>query len=533
MRSEDRFFQTLSEEELWQRYCGFLDLSLDKFMEIQEHLMTEQLKVVSGSPLGNKVMGGSRPRNIEEFRRTVPLTTYDDYEPYLSEQREDMLAQKPYLWVHSAGRRGRFKWIPQSSEIVEKAVRSYIGAFILASATRKGEVNIRPGFRVLTVLPPPPYTSGTVLHAMSQRITMRVIPPLDTGSSEFEERIRKGFQMALRDGVDIMGSVMSILVRMGEEFSHQTRGTRFSAHMLHPRVFWRLFRAWTASKLEGRSILPKDLWQPKGILAGGLDSGIYRDEVARYWGNVPFDLYAGTEALVYAMQSWNKKALTFLPDTGFLEFIPQDERVVQQRQANGQPATLLFNELEEGKSYEVVITHFYGMPLLRYRMNDVVKVAARKDDEAGIKLPQIVFQRRAGEVVNLANLAHIDAKTLWQAIVNTGVKHVDWFATKEFNHNQSFLGVYIELSEDGRVNDLAGAIDEQLKLVDPDYRDIDAYLHYQPVQVKLLPAGAFQKYAEERRKEGADLAQLKPARINPSEDEIRRFLELSQSARSK
>jgi len=530
MLQEDKFFETLNEEELWHRYCGYLDLSLDEFMEIQQHLLMEQIDLVAGSTLGKKFMTNSKPKSVEEFRRMVPLTTYDDYEPYLSEQREDALGVKPYLWCHSAGRRGRFKWIPHSSEIVDKAVRSYIGAFILASSSQKGEINIRPGFRVLTVLPPPPYTSGSVMHAIAQRISMQVIPPIETEAMDFQERIKKGFQMALKDGVDIIGSVISILVRIGEEFSEQTRSTKFSMSMLHPKIVRRFLRAWLHSKREKRTILPKDLWTPKGLLAGGFDATIYKDKVAYYWGNPPFDLYAGTEALAYAMPSWNKKWLTFLPDMMFLEFIPEEERLKHEGDAGYQPSTVLLNEVEEGKSYEVVMTHFYGMPLLRYRMNDVIKVVAMKDEEAEINLPQIAFQRRGGEVINIANLAHLDAKTIWQAIANTGIKHTDWIATKEYKQNRSFLSIYIELSEKRESHDIINMIDEQLKVVDADYRDIESYLDYQPVKVTLLSAGTFQRYMEEKTKEGADLAQLKPPRMNPSDTHVSRLLQLSQEA---
>jgi len=497
--SEDKYFQTLTQEELWQRYCGFFDLSLDEFMSIQEHLLMEQIGLVAGSPLGKKIMGNNKPGSVEEFRRAVPLTMYDDYEPYLSERQEDVLAVKPYLWCHSAGRRGEFKWIPHSSQIVEKAVRSYLGAFILASASQKGEINIKPGFRGLTVLPPAPYTSGSIIHALTQHISMQLIPPLETEAMEFDERAKIGFQMALKGGVDIIGSLISILVGIGEEFSEQTHSSGFSMSMLHPKVALQFLKAWLQSKREGRTILPRDLWKPKGIVAVGLDATIYRDKVAYYWGKPPYELYAYTEALVCAMQNWNKRALTFLPDMVFLEFIPQEEQFKHEADKNYQPSTVLLNEVEEGKSYEVVITHFYGMPLLRYQTNDVIKVIALKDDEAGINLPQIIFQRKVGEVINLANLAHLDQKTIWQAIANTGIKFADWVATKEYDLDRSQLSLYIELNEKRDANQLANMIDEQLKLVDPDYKDIDSYLHYQPVKVTPLSAGTFMRYAEKKK----------------------------------
>ena len=42
MISKDEIFKTGNQERTWQKYCGFFDLSLAEFMEIQEQLLMEQ-----------------------------------------------------------------------------------------------------------------------------------------------------------------------------------------------------------------------------------------------------------------------------------------------------------------------------------------------------------------------------------------------------------------------------------------------------------------------------------------------------------
>ena len=529
MLSEDKYFQTLTEAELWQRYCGFLDLSIDEFMAIQKELLMDEIERVADSLLGKKIMGNQKPKSVEEFRQMVPLTTYDDYEPYLSERREDALAEKPYFWCHSAGRGGRFKWIPHGTEVVDKAVRTNIGSFILASTTKKGEVNITSGFRLFAILPPPPYTSGAAVEALAQRLSFRAIPPPEqVRDMDFQERAQKGFQIALKDGVDILGALGSVLVKMGEGFAERTRSMKFSLSMLHPKIILRMLRAWLNSKREKRTILPKDLWSPKGIVTGGVDTAIYKKEITHYWGTEPFEFYVSAEVIMVAMQAWNKKGMTFLPDIVFLEFIPYEEQLEHQDDKDYQPSTVLLNEVEEGKLYEVVITQLYGMPLLRYRMRDLIKVIAIGDDEARISLPQIAFQRKVDDVIELAGLAKLDEKTIWQAIANTGIKYTDWSACKEHEQNQSFLRLYLELKEEKEAAEIETMIDKQLKIVDTDYNDVDAYLGLQPVRVTLISQGTFKRYMEEKRKEGADLAHLKPTHINPSEAVIQRLLQLSE-----
>ncbi len=531
MLSEDKFFKDLTPEQVWQRYCGFLKLSVDEFMQIQRELLMDEIERVADSVLGKKIMNGRKPESVEEFRQMVPLTTYEDYRPYLSEKRDDALAEKPYQWIRSSGRSGYVKWAPLSFQLMPIVLRNFVAGFILASAKREGDIHIGPGCRILGVLPPPPYGSGTAFRYMQQNFTFKPIPPLTTVEQvDFQERMVKGLLMALRDGVDCAVSLSSIMAKIGQGFTEQTGKMKFSPYMLHPLVIFRMLRAKLRSRKERRTILPKDLWPVKGIVTGGVDNAIYKEEISRYWGVEPWDFYVSNETSMAAMQAWNKKGMTFLPDVVFLEFIPADKPSKAQNDKFNQPRTVLLSEVEKGKLYEVVITHFYGMPLLRYRMHDIFKVVALGDDEAGINLPQLVFQRRSGDTIDLAGLAALDEKTIWRAITNTGIKCNEWTTCKEYDNNQSFIRIYLELREDKQVAGIERMLDEQLRIIDEDYRDIDYYLQAKPVRVTLLKPGTFQLYAEEKRKGGADMAFLKPVHINPPDADIQLLIKLSKVA---
>ena len=111
MIEKDELFEKGDTARIWQKYCGFFDLSIDEFMEIQEQLLMEQIELVYDSPLAKKFMS-KKPRDISEFRKLVPLTTYEDYADYLNNKNEDALAVKPDWWAHTSGRGGTFKWVP-------------------------------------------------------------------------------------------------------------------------------------------------------------------------------------------------------------------------------------------------------------------------------------------------------------------------------------------------------------------------------------------------------------------------------------
>ena len=95
------------------------------------------------------------------------------------------------------------------------------------------------------------------------------------------------------------------------------------------------------------------------------------------------------------------------------------------------------------------------------------------------------------------------------------------------------LRLYLELKEEREAADVATMIDEQLKIVDADYRDIDSYLGLQPVKVTLLSPGTFERYMDEKRKEGADFAHIKPTHVNAPESVIKRLLQMSEVVEQK
>ena len=90
MRFEEKL-KTLSQEEIWQEYCGFLDLSMDEYMQIQNRLMEEQIALWSRSALGQRFLKGKQITSIDEFRKVVPLTTYGDYADVLLTKQGSML----------------------------------------------------------------------------------------------------------------------------------------------------------------------------------------------------------------------------------------------------------------------------------------------------------------------------------------------------------------------------------------------------------------------------------------------------------
>uniref|UniRef100_A0A0G4HGA3 Uncharacterized protein n=1 Tax=Chromera velia CCMP2878 TaxID=1169474 RepID=A0A0G4HGA3_9ALVE len=98
-------------------------------------------------------------------------------------------------------------------------------------------------------------------------------------------------------------------------------------------------------------------------------------------------------------------AYALLPDMEcFFEFIPvaSEEGPEDTQQEEGEkekePATVLMEELEEGKLYELVITNFSGVA--RHRIGDIIRVVRILPEDCG-SVPMVTVVGRSGQALNL------------------------------------------------------------------------------------------------------------------------------------
>ncbi|MDD5288495.1 MAG: GH3 auxin-responsive promoter family protein [Dehalococcoidales bacterium] len=524
---KDTIFQSGDSERIWKKFCGFLDLTVDEFMDVQKGLLEEQFELAGDSPLWKKLLNGQKPKTVEEFREMAPLTDYwTHYAKYIGDKQTDWISFKPAMWIRSSGRGGKLKWVPWTKLGLERYGDFGLGGMILACADKKGDVKIQEGFHVLTLMAPSPYMTGVTGHIEESRFNIHTVPsPEVSDKLEFQARMQLGFKLALRNGMDMVGAATTALIKLAENMAASSRKVKISPSMfLHPPMLFRMIRAFIRSKREKRTLLPRDLWHVKGITSGGADASIYRERLKYYWGKVPHEMYVLTEGGGLALQSWTKENMVLYPYQSFLEFISEEDWMKNQTDPNYVPKTILMNELQAGKVYEVVLTNFYGMPLMRYRPGDLIKVLALEDKNTGIKLPQIIFFSRADGLVDLYSIVRLDERTLWQAIDNMGVKYEDWSARKEYDNDTPVLRVYLELKETAEVKKLESMLHEKLREVCPLYEEAIQEMQTNPVRIVLLEPGSSQRYYENKRSEGADLAHLKPPHTNASDKVINTLL---------
>jgi len=502
---------------------------MKEYMQIQERLLFEQFEIWKDSNIGKHFLGKKMPKSVSEFRERVPLTTYEDYVDFLIEKSEKDLPKANYRWARTSGRSGKYlrKWIPLTDRMYERFGEVALTAMILSSCDYKGDVKIQTDDVLLMGTAPLPYTSGYVSHSTQDLIDVRFVPPLEEAEKmEFVDRISAGFNQGMEYGIDYFYGLASVLAKMGERFEEGGTGKK-SLSMLKPKVLGRLINGLVKSKLQGRKMLPKDIWNLKGVMTGGMDTDIYREKVHHYWGKPPLEGYASTEGGMQSLQSWNYQGMTLFPDVSFYEFIPFEEHLKNKEHPKYTPKTLLMDEVTPG-IYEIVFTNLLGGVLMRYRVGDLINIVSLKDDEIGCNIPQFRFYSRGDDLIDISNMVRFNEKDIWYAIEETGAKYVDWTARKEILEGKSIVHIYLELKPDEKksLKAIEKTIEKSLKKNHPDFEGMEEILGGGNLKVTKLPEGAFNHYIESQRAAGADLAHLKPPHMQPKDHILEKLTNL-------
>lgn len=519
--------------ELWQMCCGYVFYDLEKFMATQKRLLLGQIESLNKSQIGRKIFNGAIVQTVDDFRQLIPLTDYSAYCPELIERREDTLPVKPAQWIHTSGKSGEYscKWVPVSPAFVTELSRILYGIGIISSSKTYGDTSqlIECPNMIYTVAPRP-YMSGAIASMLEEQTPLSYFPSLTEAENlPFEERVRLGFDKALSNGLDYFFGLSVVLTAVGDKFNQATGKASIVPLLSRPKAMLRLIKGLIKCRMAGRNLLPRDLWNVRGIITSGLDSSVYKEKIKEFWGRYPLDIYANTEGGVIATQIWDYEDMTFIPNLNFLEFIPEKEHFKWQLDHKYQPKTILLDEVKAGECYEIVITNFHGGALVRYRIGDMIRITSLRNEKTGINIPQMVFERRADDLLDFATI-RLSEKTIWKAIEGAGLPYQDWIAYK--NPGELTLNLLIEPGRGYWVSepDLEKALYNQIMKAELEafttskaHRDAIKTTRLE-IKVTLLPEGSFARYIAQKRAEGADIAHLKPPHVNPTPEVISTLL---------
>ena len=531
VRFEEKL-KNLQSDAIWQEYCGFLDLDIDEYMQIQNRLMLEQISLWGKSELGRQLLNGKSPKTIEEFRNQMPLTTYGDYADILLQKQEDMLPDKPIIWIQTTWEGGRnpIKTAPYTKSMLETYRNNVLACMILSTSRKKGEFDVKASDTFLYALAPLPYATGLFPLALNEEIGIEFLPPVkEAVKLSFGERNKKGFKLGLTKGIDFffgLGSVAYFvslsLCAMGSGKPNSTGGEKSGKLFKYPpSMIHRLLRAKYLCKKENRELKPRDLFQLKGFMCAGTDNNCYKDDLEDLWGIRPMELFAGTEPSCIGTEIWTRDGLYFFPDACFYEFIPENEMIKSLQDSEYKPKTYLMNEVIPDEKYELVISVLKGGAFVRYRVGDVYRCVGLESGAEDIKIPRFKYVDRIPTIIDIAGFTRITESCIRDVVKLSGLAVQGWFAVKEHNkQNRPYLHMYMEMEPETLVSNaitrdiLREHLSVYFKYVDQDYNDLKRILGMDPLEITILKCGTFEEY---RRQKGKSIETINPPSYDVAE----------------
>ncbi len=518
-------------DKIWQSYCGFLDLDINTYMDIQYRLMEEQISLWSKSPLGKSILKGKTATTIEAFRNKVPLTTYEDYADILLQKRSELLPDNPIIWIQTTWEGGKhpIKVAPYTRSMLDVYRQNVTACLILSTSTEKGKFDVENTDRFLYGLAPLPYATGLFPLALSEEIDIEFLPKVkDAVEMTFSERNKLGFKLAMKSGVDFFFGLGSVAFAVSQSLSQMSSGGSGGLKSLlkcHPKMIYRILKAKRVTKRENRPLMPKDLFKLKGFMVAGTDNRCYKDELEKLWGVRPMELFAGTEPSIIGTETWTRNGMYFFPNTCFYEFLHEDDMNRLITEPDYKPKTYLMNEVIPGEKYEIVLTLLKGGAFARYRVGDVYRCVGLANREDGTEIPRFEYVDRVPSIIDIAGFTRISEHGIKGAIELSKLPVVGWTAHKAFNEvNRPYMHLYMELEPTALIDNAVSTeivkdiLTTYFKYIDQDYRDLKKILGMDPLEVTLLRCGTFEAFKK--------LKHRSIARINPPASELRELIHL-------
>lgn len=377
-------------------------------------------------------------KSYEDYCRNVPLSVYEDYEPYIQRQIEqgekNLLSAYPTVYyARTSGTSAQPKKIPLTDRglTIFQMHASAMTTGILAEYAQETHAHESQDGKVLTPLSfskvlladGTPFGSVSAASVNEQTIGLlpyfMATPPeviLCTGAADYSYLIAR-YGIADRDVRIYTGAYVPALLDV----------------ITYAVNNWQLLvRDIREGTIDSGIRMPEDLrqtltarLQPDPVRADELEAafsqGIDENILSRIWPNLRLiaTIWAGNFSLnARRLQQYSSRKIPYytmsyvssegcfaaarhvfdqsyamLPYSCFYEFIPQDdENAILEEE--GHPVTLTMADLEQGKDYELVITNQSGF--YRYRMGDVIRVTGFYHET-----PLIEFRYRKKNTVSL------------------------------------------------------------------------------------------------------------------------------------
>ncbi len=513
------------------------------FKKVNNELLLNILSKNASSEIGKKFKF-INILSVEDFKMKVPLTEYFYYDNYIKRmangEENILITEKVEYFGHTSGTTGKQKLVPVTKSSRMKAAK-YMALLIsrFSYNNLKEDWNYGKGLMIADIVMST-YTKGgiPICSATSGGINgiKTILPYLYTSPYEVMKIKEKEVALYLHalfglkekkllyiSGVFISNilDLLRVMEKNSDRLVKDIRKGRLSKTLNideETRKALNKYLSPNASRADelenefkkGFKGICKRVWPNLQYIASvtGANFTIYDDMVKYYLGPVQIysPCYAASEGIMGINPYVKNIRYVIIPDTVFYEFIPSEEL------SENNPKTISSEQLEIGKSYEIVITTYTG--LYRYRIGDVVKVVGFYNNS-----PEIEFLYRRNQVLNMVSEKTTE-EHLTDAIRNTKnrlkLDLIDYTTVADNSITPGRYQFYFEVK--GKVTkelvrSIEITLDEELRNCNLAYKRFRSKSGLAMPKVIMLEEGTFNKVKEFLFMKGISKNQIKIPRV--------------------
>lgn len=512
-------------------------------ININQKVLMEVVNKNKYSEFG-RTHGFSNIHDVTDFKKRVPLHTYDDYEKYILRmckgEKNVLVTEDVQYFSMTSGTTGKQKYIPLT-KTGRRTASSYMGLFPqrILYKNFKDKWSYGRGLS-LTDMTISGYTEGGIrinsATSGGMRSIKNIIPLIWTTPVEVmnmgknAETLYLHILFALNESslaylsATFISSILDFFryleIHWRELVDDIRKGSINRRIQMDSGLRKRLLRklspdAARADFLDsefrkGFKGIARRIWPKLLYIASvsGANFSIYDDKVSWYTDNLPIysSAYAASEAVIGVNTHIDKYRYVIIPNTSFFEFIAVENMDEKE------PKTYNINELELGKEYEIVLTNLSG--LYRYRLGDVIKVVDFYNNS-----PEIQFMYRKNQLLNMVSEKTTENHA-FHALTCTFRKLGGSFSDYTvLGDNSVSPGRYIFFVEardscnPALYKDINSVLDEELRKANIAYGRQRLSRKLGCAELRIVPPGTFDSLKKKIIERGASKNQVKIPRV--------------------
>lgn len=522
-----------------RRHAWLFERATHRPREIQEALLRRILAHQADTSFGRE-HGFAAIRTVADFRRQLPVSRYEYFEPYLDRVRrgelQALLADKcVHMFAMTSGTTAARKTIPVTPQYLADYKRGW-NIWGLRAYQSHPEITLRPILQMSSDWNEFQTEAGIACGAVSgltasmQKRVVRWVYCQPGCTSRIKD-VNSKYYMALRLGLPkrrlgmLLAANPSSLINLAR-FGDQEKETLIRdihdggvnpsvpvpakvRQALARRLGRDPVRARELEEIVRRTgnLYPRDYW-PSDCLIGnwtGGSVGAYLRHYPRYFGTMKvrdIGLLASEGRMTIPLEDGTTSGVLDIT-SHYFEFLPEEEA------DSPRPAVVSAHEVEEGRKYFILPTTAFG--LYRYHIFDLVRVTGFHN-----RTPLIEFLSKGSHFANITGEKlseyHV-ARAMQDVLADLDLTLTSYSLAPCWHDELPYYGLFVErgdLRDPEQGIRLAEALDRCLGEVNEEYDAKRRTLRLGAIRLLLLSTGAWQEWDRRRlARTGGTLEQYK------------------------